>query len=117
MAKKLFIFEDDKFGNFYPLTYNHPVYELLCGILKLREKIAFYFPDCEVNLLCRDFLAPVLAEKTKSCGIKVNDFGVHDSDEIFLVNGRVLPDEKFKSQIPKDESIFFQEENFVLGKV
>ena len=117
MAKKLFIFEDDKFGNFYPLTYNRPVYELLCGILKLREKIAFYFPDCEVNLLCRDFLAPALAEKTKSCGIKVNDFGVSDSDEIFLVNGRVLPDEKFKSQIPKDESIFFQEENFVLGKV
>ncbi len=117
MAKKLFIFEDDKFGNFYPLTYNRPVYELLCGILKFREKIPLYFPDCEVNLLGRDFLAPVLAEKTKNCGIKVNDFGVNDSDEIFLVNGRILPDETFKSQIPQEEKILFQQENFVLGKV
>src|SRR5574341_774577 len=117
MAKKLFIFEDDKFGNFYPLTYNRPVYELLCGVLKFREKIPFYFPDCEINLLCRDFLPSILTEKTKSCGVKVNDFNVSDSDEIYLVNGRVLADEKFKSEIPGEEKLLFQQENFVLGKV
>jgi len=117
MAKKLFIFEDDKFSHFYPLTYNRPVYELLCGISKIREKIAGYFSNPEITLLCRDFLAPVLAEKTKGCGIKINDFEVADADEIILVNGRVLPDENFKKEIPEKESLLFHNENLVIGKV
>lgn len=117
MAKKLFIFEDNKFSHFYPLTYNRPVYELWCGISKIREKIASYFPNLEITLLCRDFLAPVLAEKTKGCGIKVNDFEVADADEVFLVNGRVLPDENFKKEIPEKEALLFHNENLVLGKI
>src|SRR3970282_192832 len=117
MAKKLFIFEDDKFSHFSPLTYNRPVYELLCGISKIREKIAFYFPSCEIILLCRDFLALSLAEKTQGSGIKVNDFEVTDADEIFLVNGRFLPDENFKKEIPDKESLLFHNENLVLGKI
>lgn len=117
MAKKLFIFEDDKFSHFYPLTYNRPVYELLCGISKIREKIIHYFPDHEITLLCRDFLAPVLAEKTKDFAVKVNDFEVADSDEIFLVNGRVLPDENFEKEISDKEALLFHDVNLVLGKI
>ena len=87
MARKLFIFEDDKYSHFFPLTCNRPVYELLCGTRRIREKIESVFPEAEVTLLCRDHLKPVLKAKT---GYRVNDLGVADEDEILLVNGRIL---------------------------
>ncbi len=88
MAKKVFLFEDDKFNQFLPLTYNRPVYELLCGATRIREKISSQYPDAEVILLCRDYLEGVMRAKT---GRKVNDFDIRPDDQILLVNGRILP--------------------------
>ena len=81
MSKKLFIFEDDKYDRFFPLTYNRPVYELLYGITRIKEKIRHLFPGAEVVLLCRDYLERVLATRT---GQKVNQFEVKKDDEILL---------------------------------
>jgi UDP-N-acetylglucosamine diphosphorylase/glucosamine-1-phosphate N-acetyltransferase len=39
MARPLVIFEDDLFCQFYPLTLTRPVFELVCGILSLKDKI------------------------------------------------------------------------------
>ena len=50
------IFEDGKFPNFYPLSYSRPVYELICGVRTLKEKIVSYFPNSEISLHCRNYL-------------------------------------------------------------
>jgi len=107
MSRKLFIFEDDKYDQFFPLTYNRPVYELLCGITKIREKIIYLFPDTEVVLLCRDYLEKVLAGRTKQ---KVNQFNVKDEDEILLINGRIIPDPDLPGKVnfSTEERFFFQ---------
>jgi UDP-N-acetylglucosamine diphosphorylase/glucosamine-1-phosphate N-acetyltransferase len=104
MAKKLFIFEDDKYGRFFPLTCNRPVYELLCGMRRMREKTESFFPDAETTLLCRDHLKPVLRART---GHRVNELGVGDEDQILLVNGRILT-----TQALRDELKFSEEERF-----
>ena len=91
MGKKLFIFEDDKYANFYPLTYNRPVYELLCGILRLKDKIVQLYPETEVILLCRDYIAEVLKQKSS---FKVNNFSIKKEDRLLFLNGRILADEK-----------------------
>ncbi len=91
MGKKLFIFEDDKYANFYPLTYNRPVYELLCGILKLRDKLIHLYPGTEIILLCRDYIAEVLKQKSS---FKVNNFSIKKEDQLLFLNGRILADEK-----------------------
>lgn len=115
MARKLFIFEDDKYNNFFPLTYNRPVYELLCGITKIKEKIMFLFPDFEVILLCRDYLEKVLRVRTKS---KVSDFEIENDDEILMVNGRVLPDSEFSQKVDfSDEDKFFFQGDDMVGWV
>ena len=112
MAKKLYIFEDDKFDQFFPLTYNRPVYELICGIDRIKDKIASFFPGVEVNLLCRDYVEKVLGVRTNQ---KINEFGIKDEDELLLINGRLVPDgdlsEKFDFS-PK-EQFFFCGEDFV----
>src|SRR3990170_3429267 len=89
MGTIIYLFEDQIYKNFYPLTYNRPACELLFGMKKLREKVALHFPQAEIRLLCRDYLAKYLGEKTS---LKVNDFKVAANDEILLLNGRVAVD-------------------------
>lgn len=112
MSRKLFIFEDDKFDRFFPLTYNRPVYELLCGITKIREKICHLFAGVEVVLLCRDYLEKVLATWTRQ---KVNQFEVKKEDEILLINGRVLPPGDFSEKVnfSNQERFFFSGDDLV----
>jgi len=112
MLKQLLIFEDDKYANFFPLTYNRPVYELLCGMTRIKEKISGLFPDTEVILLCRDYLEKVLISRA---GQKVNDFNVGDSDQILLINGKILPSSDFSQKInfSDKERFFFQGDNMI----
>ncbi|KPK99271.1 MAG: hypothetical protein AMJ90_09615 [candidate division Zixibacteria bacterium SM23_73_2] len=94
--KKLFIFEDDKFENFYPLTYNRPVYELLFGILTLRKKLTRLYPSSDTILLCRDYISDVLKEKTKC---KVNHFEINPDDQLLFLNGRTLGSENLPQKL------------------
>ncbi len=112
MSRKLFIFEDDKYDRFFPLTYNRPVYELLCGITKIREKISHLFTGAEVVLLCRDYLEKVLATRT---GQEVNQFEVKKEDEILLINGRVLPSGDFSEKVnfSNEERFFFSGDDLI----
>ena len=112
MAKKLYIFEDDKFDQFFPLTYNRPVYELICGISRIKDKIASFFPEAEIILLCRDYLERVLQIKT---GQKINDFDIKNEDELLFINGRVIPqrDLSEKFNFSQEEEFFFCGQEFV----
>ncbi len=112
MSKKLFIFEDDKYDRFFPLTCNRPVYELLCGIMRIKGKISHVFPGVEVILLCRDYLERVLITRTRQ---KVNQFEVKKDDEILLINGRVLPPGDFSEKVnfSNRESFFFSGDDLV----
>ncbi len=106
------MFEDDKYDRFFPLTYNRPVYELLCGITKIREKISHLFTGAEVVLLCRDYLEKVLATRT---GQEVNQFEVKKEDEILLINGRVLPSGDFSEKVnfSNEERFFFSGDDLI----
>jgi len=97
MAKKIFIFEDDKFENFYPLTYNRPVYQLLSGIKLIGEKISSLYPEAEVILLCRDHLKDILELESN---LKVNDLKAKDEDQLLFINGRLIPSDDLSSILP-----------------
>ncbi len=112
MAKKLYIFEDEKFDRLFPLTYNRPVYELICGISRIKDKIAWFFPEAEIILLCRDYLEKVLQIKTKQ---KINDFEIKNEDELLFINGRIIPqgDLSEKLNFSRKEQFFFCGRDFV----
>jgi UDP-N-acetylglucosamine diphosphorylase/glucosamine-1-phosphate N-acetyltransferase len=112
VAKRLYIFEDDKFDQFFPLTYNRPVYELICGIDRIKHKIASFFPEAEVNLLCRDYLGKVQQWRTHQ---KTNELDIEDEDELLFMNGRVIPDKGLSEKLnfSKEEQFFFCGEDFV----
>jgi len=111
MSLIIYLFEDHTYQNFYPLTYNRPVYELLFGAMKLREKVALHFPNAEIRLLCRDYLQPLLEQKTK---LKVNDFNLSKADRILLLNGRAILDSTSVSRIDFDqEKSYWHKEELV----
>ena len=79
------IFEDKLTDNFYPLTLSHPVYDLLCGMMTLKEKILRYFPGVSYSLFCREYLEETV--KHNNPGIEVNKLA---DDNYLFINGRVL---------------------------
>ena len=83
---QLCVFEDSTAGNFNPLVYLRPVFELRCGHTRLFEKIQLTYPDAEPTYLVRDYLKRVTVERL---GAPVNDVeGL--ADEALFVNGRYL---------------------------
>jgi UDP-N-acetylglucosamine diphosphorylase/glucosamine-1-phosphate N-acetyltransferase len=92
------IFEDIKYSDFYPLTYSRPVYDLVCGITTLKEKIIREFPGHEISLHCRKYLEETV--KNQNPGISVNSV---NSGSCLFINGRDL----FKEGCNK----YFSDEN------
>jgi UDP-N-acetylglucosamine diphosphorylase/glucosamine-1-phosphate N-acetyltransferase len=83
------IFEDEKYSNFYPLSYTRPVYELMCGMNTLREKIIRTSSGVNVSLHCRKYLEATLKQQYPDVDIN----SINDNSCLF-VNGRVLASEK-----------------------
>ena len=108
------IFEDKQTDNFYPLTLSHPVYDLLCGMKTLKEKILRYFPDTAYTLFCREYLAETL--KFNNPGVQVNQL---EDDNYLFINGRVLLNEDFYSILHKNsnEKIFIQDDMLAAARV
>ena len=82
------IYEDEKYSNFYPLSYTRPVYELVCGINTLREKILRVSSGVNVSLHCRKYLEATLKHQYPDLDINI----IKDNSYLFI-NGRVLASE------------------------
>jgi len=79
------IFEDKKFSNFFPLSLSQPVFALRIGTRTLSDRLQTDSGAEAFGVLCRDYLAPLVAAKEPE--ITVND--LPDGETVFL-NGRLL---------------------------
>jgi len=93
------IFEDEKYSNFYPLSYTRPVYELVCGINTVREKIIRDIPGISGSLHCRKYLEDTLKHQYPDIDVNV----IKDNSCLFI-NGRVLSS-KIINEITTEESV------------
>lgn len=101
---QLCIFEDIKYNQFYPLTYSRPVYDLVCGINTLKEKIIREFPSYKYSLYCRKYLEEIV--RSQNPGFEVNAI---QTDSCLFINGRALGNADFPklfSNEGDDECIF-----------
>ena len=86
------IFEDEQYLNFEPLIYSRPVFDLVCGMTTLKEKIIRAFPKEKFVLKCRNYLEPFV--KTENPKLKVNQL---DKDNYLFVNGRIIAPANLKN--------------------
>ena len=56
MKPTVCVFEDERHGQFLPIAYTRPVYDLMCGMRALSDKIASAYPGCDIRHLCRPHL-------------------------------------------------------------
>lgn len=109
------IFEDEQYLNFEPLIYSRPVYDLICGMTTLKEKIIRTFPKEKVALKCRNYLEPfVKAENPK---YKVNKF---EKADYLFINGRIIAPANLKKILSTksgEEKVFISKGQFVAARV
>lgn len=109
------IFEDEKVEQFNPLTYSRPVYELVCGISKLREKIERHFPGSKVSLHCRKYLADILKSQNPK-----NDINSISDKECLFINGRIIFNKQIADQLKKiktEDKVILSGNNIVAAKI
>lgn len=114
MKQAICIFEDEGYKNLLPLVYLRPAYDLLCGILTLREKIVHRFPKAKLILHTRNYLTNFVKEKNPNSS--VNEF---DAKSITFINGRLLVDDSIAAAIKKlkDDSLLFCDKNVAAAKL
>ena len=86
------IFEDDQYLNFEPLIYSRPVFDLICGMTTLKNKLIRSFPKAKFTLKCRNYLETFVKAENPKC--KVNQF---DNDDYFFINGRIIAPSNLKN--------------------
>ncbi|HEY6627269.1 MAG TPA: GlmU family protein [Ignavibacteriaceae bacterium] len=89
---RICIFEDEQYLNFEPLIYSRPVFDLVCGMTTLKEKIIRSFPKEKITLKCRNYLESFVKAENPKC--KVNQF---DDDDYLFINGRVIAPSNLKN--------------------
>ncbi|MBK7229697.1 MAG: GlmU family protein [Ignavibacteriales bacterium] len=105
------IFEDINYSNFEPLVFARPVYDLLCGIDSLKEKIIRSYGDVKVSLHCRPYLAEIVQHQNPDC--LVNKI---ESSECLFINGRIIAPQDLADilpLIPGEDKVFVNEETVV----
>lgn len=109
------IFEDEQYRNFEPLIYSRPVFDLVCGMTTLKEKIIRAFPKEKVVLKCRNYLEPFV--KTENPKLKVNQL---DKDDYLFINGRIIAPSNLKNILKVksgEEKVFISNGVIVAAKI
>ena len=105
------IFEDINYSNFEPMVFSRPVYDLLCGIDTLKEKIIRGYGDVKVSLHCRPYLAEIVQHQNPNCLVnKIED------KECLFINGRLLAPENLSELLPllpAEDKVFVNEETVI----
>lgn len=91
LPSTLYIFEDDRFPNFFPLSLYKPLYDLRIGMENLGSRLIYDLDPAKVVYLCRPYLATSIAEDKEQQKIEkpfqVNS--VEEENSLFL-NARLL---------------------------
>jgi UDP-N-acetylglucosamine diphosphorylase/glucosamine-1-phosphate N-acetyltransferase len=105
------IFEDINYSNFEPMVFSRPVYDLLCGIDSLKEKIIRSYGDIKVSLHCRPYLAEIVQHQNPNCLVnKIED------KECLFINGRLIAPENLSEilpLLPAEDKVFVNEETVI----
>lgn len=108
----LYVFGDDNYGNFGPLTANRAVFQLRLGIDLLYEKWRSFLLPTETRFCIRNELAGVASEK---CALRCNDFdGISKTGAVF-VNGRFVADKSIATALAEtdQQSLWLKNGNLV----
>lgn len=92
---QLCVFEDINYNNFEPMVFSRPVYDLICGIDSLKNKIIRSYKNTRVSLHCRPYLADIV--RRDNPGFEVNKIS---DDQCLFINGRIIAPSNIADLLP-----------------
>ena len=105
------IFEDINYANFEPLVFSRPVYDLICGMTSLKEKVLRSYGDLKYSLHCRPYLADVVMKENPAALInKIED------DHCLFINGRIIAPQNLSEilpLLPTEDKVFVNGETVI----
>lgn len=101
MNYNLFIWEDHKVENFYPLVYLRPICGLRAGTRSIFDRIKWFYKESFFTILCRDEIAELTEFKFKT---RVNKLTVDPNLPSIFVNGRAIIDKRFVELVEATKS-------------
>jgi UDP-N-acetylglucosamine diphosphorylase/glucosamine-1-phosphate N-acetyltransferase len=105
------IFEDENYTNLQPLVYSRPVYDLLCGVESLKQRIISNYGNVKVSLHCR----PYLEETVKRNNLDYLVNRIEDTECLFI-NGRNIAPQNLSELLPhscSEDKVFVNEDTVV----
>ncbi len=115
MSAHICLFEDIYYPNLLPLVYFRPTFNLRCGILSLKEKVQHAYPDAEVTLHCRSYMADYM--RLRNPGLSVNAIS---GQRCLFINGRAVVDAAFARLIPAEgeqDMVYVMDDKVVAARV
>ncbi len=76
-------------GNFYPLAFSRPLWELRCGFNSLGQKLINKVGAGDVAYFVPDYMADSYRTKVESACSGVNDLSVLDGDDLLIADPRL----------------------------
>lgn len=83
----IILFDDSSRGQLLPLTFTRPVAEIRIGMLTIKEKWQYYFPDAQISYFTENYLQ----EK----------FPTRQANDNLWINAAVLPNDDFLKAIQR----------------
>ena len=93
----IILFDDDHWQSLLPLTYTKPIADLRIGILKISEKWSMHL-NGQTSYITQDYLS--------------DKFPIHISSDNYVINSRLLPEERLLALIHKlemNEALLFND--------
>lgn len=88
MSKDLiFVFEDEHYPKFYPISLSRPTYNILAGAKTNLERIKHYFNELEVLTLCRPHLSDLSMRQGRRGIEELIGAGIN---KLILINGSAV---------------------------
>jgi UDP-N-acetylglucosamine diphosphorylase/glucosamine-1-phosphate N-acetyltransferase len=114
MTQSLCIVEARGLEYLFPLSYVRPVFDLRCGITRLRAKVERSYPGLAVTIRCRPYLADAVREQNPTVAVNAPD-----AAGCLYVNGQVLAGPDLIAAIPPDgeDAVFVSGGLFLAARV
>lgn len=113
------VFEDEGHESFLPIAYTRPVFDLLCGMQTLFQKIAAVYPGCAYRQLCRPYLSRTASTQDKPSLIGAGRDLRRPIERVLFINGRILAHDDLADEIDPDgeDELFVSESDLVAARL
>jgi UDP-N-acetylglucosamine diphosphorylase / glucose-1-phosphate thymidylyltransferase / UDP-N-acetylgalactosamine diphosphorylase / glucosamine-1-phosphate N-acetyltransferase / galactosamine-1-phosphate N-acetyltransferase len=113
------VFEDEQHHAFLPLVYTRPVFDLVCGMQTLFQKIESAYDGCVLRQLCRPYLIRTAGSDDKPSLVGGTRDFYKPFERVLFINGRILARDSLADLVPPEgeDALYVSGESLVAARL